>query len=113
MQDTGYRIQDARSKKEDVMKRSVLSFCFGLLFTSIIDGQTRGDMESLILRGKEQIQEAEDSWDLPQMLGARAFFERLLNDPTYPWLVHYYIGFVDVRLFNYYFLWERGWPGHL
>jgi tetratricopeptide (TPR) repeat protein len=85
------------------MRMLVLSFCFILLFTSVNNGQAPGDMETLILRGKEQIQGAEDSWDLQQMLGARAFFERLLNDPAYPWLVHYYMGFVDVRLFNYYF----------
>lgn len=85
------------------MRRTILSLSFLLLFTSVNNGQAPGDTESFILRGKELIQKAEDSWNLPQMLGARAFFERLLNDPTYPWLVHYYIGFVDMRLFSYYF----------
>jgi hypothetical protein len=36
------------------------------------------------------------------MLAARAFFKRLVNEPTYPWLIHYYIGCADKRIANFY-----------
>ncbi len=60
-------------------------------------------IDSLIIQGKEEIQTAVDGWDLQKMQAARGFFERLLNDSTYPWLVHYYIGYADRGIVNYYF----------
>lgn len=74
-----------------------------ILCTAPIYGQGLSVVDSLILQGKEQIQKAVDAWDFHQMLAARAFFERLLNDPTYPWLIHYYIGYTDLRILNYCF----------
>jgi len=63
----------------------------------------QSSVDSLIIQGKGQIQSAVDGWDLQGMQAARGFFERLANDPTYPWLAHYYIRYVDMRIVTYYF----------
>jgi len=85
------------------MKRPLLLLLIIFICTGPIYGQSPAAIDSLILQGKEQIQKALDAWDLQQMLAARAHFERLLNDPTYPWLIHYYIGYTDLRIVNYCF----------
>jgi tetratricopeptide (TPR) repeat protein len=89
------------------MKKITLLIFAVLWITGMAHAQNQANIEALILQGKENSQKAIDAWDFQRMLGARAFFERLLSDPTYPWLVHYYIGFVDMRIFHYYFSQEK------
>jgi len=81
------------------MKRVVLIIWCCILVTSIVRAQKIARIDSLILKGKEEMNEAVNSWNPEKMIQARAYFERLLSDTTYPWLVHYYIGFIDTRLF--------------
>lgn len=83
------------------MNKFFLIFGMILVFSSLAFAQS--PVDSLILQGKEQIQTAVDGRDIQKMLTARGFFERLLNDPTYPWLAHYYIGYADRGIVNYYF----------
>lgn len=71
-------------------------------------GADPGDIDSLIIEGQKKIQKGVDSWDLAAMLRARAYFERLLADSTYPWLVHYYIGYADLRLVTRYYSEQNG-----
>lgn len=83
------------------MKKTTLLIFSVLCISGMVHAQTQSNIEALILQGKENIQKAVDAWDLQQMLGSRAFFERLLSDPSYPWLVHYYIGFIDLQIAHY------------
>ena len=88
--------------------KKVIQFVFVVLcITGIAHAQNQTNIEALILQGKENVQQAIDVWDLQEMLGSRAFFERLLSDSTYPWLVHYYIGFIDMRIFHYHLSQEK------
>lgn len=79
-------------------KLMVIIFCL-ILVTNTVLSQEASEIDSLILQGKELMYEAVNSWNPDKMIQARAYFERLLSDTTYPWLVHYYIGFIDTRLF--------------
>lgn len=83
------------------MNRVFLVVGIILIFGSLAYAQN--PVDSLILQGKNQIKSAVDGWDLQKMLAARGLFERLLNDPTYPWLIHYYIGYADRGIVTYYF----------
>ena len=84
------------------MKKGTVSFLIILLCARVNYAQSQSGIDSLILQGKERIQKAVDSRDVQQMLAARAFFKQLVNDPTYPWLIHYYIGYADKRIVNFY-----------
>ncbi len=84
------------------MKRVRISLV-SILFCAMLGAQQDPSIiNGLILQGKAAIQKGADAWDLEQMLAARAHFERLTNEGTYPWLVSYYIGFVDMKLFYHY-----------
>lgn len=85
------------------MKKVIILLMILLLGACLNYAQNPTDIDSVILQGKDNIRKATSAWNIQQMMGARAFFERLQNDQTYPWLVHYYIGFVDSRIFHYYF----------
>ncbi len=80
-----------------------LLFVVGMILVISSLAHAQSHVDSLIIQGKEQIQSAVDGWDLQKMIAARGFFERLLNDPTYLWLAHYYIGYADMRIVTYYF----------
>ena len=84
------------------MKKGTVSFLIILLCAGVNHAQSLSDIDSLILQGKDHIQKAVDSQDVQQMLAARAFFKQLVNNPTYPWLIHYYIGYADKRIVNFY-----------
>ena len=71
--------------------------------TSVSYSRSSSSIDSLVFQGKRQIQQAVNAWNLQKMLAARAFFERLLADKNYPWLIHYYIGLADLHIFHYYF----------
>jgi tetratricopeptide (TPR) repeat protein len=86
------------------MRKIIALSVFAFLSTARgIHAQSPTVIDSLIIKGKEQIQNSLDTWNLQQMLAARAFFERMAGDTTYSWLIHYYLGYADSRLFNYYF----------
>ena len=83
------------------MKKGLFVFSIIILLVGTGIAQIPLKIEELILKGKQQIQQAVDVWDLKQMLAARAIFERLSADESYPWLVHYYIGYMDMCIFHY------------
>ncbi|RKY76431.1 hypothetical protein DRQ00_08750 [candidate division KSB1 bacterium] len=85
------------------MKKVFALFLLIFISAGISRAQNLPAIDSLIIQGKEQIQQAVNTWNGQKMLAARAFFERLLNDPTYPWLIHYYIGYADRGIVNFYF----------
>jgi tetratricopeptide (TPR) repeat protein len=76
-----------------------------LLFLSpfITIAQSEINVDSLIIQGKQQLDRAENTWQETDLLQARAYFERLLTDPSKAWLVRYYIGLTDYRLETFYF----------
>jgi len=90
-----------------MMRKNILFLLMSLYLTQLGFAQSVRNIDDLILKGKKNIQNAEAAWELPQLMVARGFFERLMNDPEYPWLVHYYIGFVDMRLFRFYLIQEQ------
>jgi len=75
---------------------------FMLLFAGGSFAQTAGSIDSLIISGKKLLQAAVNTWEEPQLIQARGYFERLLQDETYPWLVQYYMALADYRLLNFY-----------
>ena len=90
------------------MKKGLLSTIFILCLTGLSHAQSGRNVDDLILQGKEIIAKAEADWNLQQLMAARSFFERLTGDTTYLWLVHYYIAYVDMRLFSYYYGQKEG-----
>jgi hypothetical protein len=63
---------------------------------------TKISVDSHLVRGKEMIGEAVDTWSLEKMVASRAHFERLLTVGGKEWLVRYYLGYTDWRLSHYY-----------
>ncbi len=59
-------------------------------------------IDSLIIQGKTQLQQAVNAWQEPDLLQARAHFERLLTSAERNELVRYYIALADLRLTIYY-----------
>lgn len=75
-----------------------------LFLTPVISiAQTETNIDSLIIQGKQQLQQATNKWTDVDLLRTRAYFERLLMDGSKSWLVRYYIGMADYRLVSYYF----------
>ena len=83
------------------MKNLIALFLILLLIPMLSFSQT--NIDSLIIQGKQQLQQATNKWTDADLLQARAYFERLLMDDSKSWLVHYYIGLADYRLVSYYF----------
>ena len=83
-------------------KVSILLILF-FLFPLIAIAQSEANIDSLIIIGKHQLHQAVHKWTDTALLGARAYFERLLTDHSKTWLVHYYIGLADYRLASYFF----------
>ena len=84
------------------MKRNAIIFIVIMFFPVLLVAQGEKNIDTYIIQGKQLVQETLKTWSESDMLKARAFFERLLTDTTYPWLIHYYIGFADDRLVSYY-----------
>jgi tetratricopeptide (TPR) repeat protein len=63
---------------------------------------TKISVDSHLVRGKEMIGEAVDTWSLEKMVTSRAHFERLLTVGEKEWLIRYYLGYTDWRLSHYY-----------
>lgn len=85
------------------MKALFSSLLILILTLTNVWGHEGAAIDSMIIKGKAQLQSALNSWDLSQLLNARAFFERLQQDQTYPWLIHFYIGYADSRITEYFF----------
>jgi tetratricopeptide (TPR) repeat protein len=85
------------------MKKAFVIIMLMFLSPFITIAQTETDIDSLIILGKLQLEQAENIWQETDLLQARAYFERLLTDPSKTWLVHYYIGLTDYRLVSFYF----------
>lgn len=85
------------------MKKTLVIILMLLLSPFIAIAQTESNIDSLIIQGKQQLQQATSKWTDADLLGARAYFERLLMDGSKNWLVRYYIGLVDYRLVSYFF----------
>lgn len=85
------------------MKRLLVVVISFLLLTGSIWAMESQKADSLILNGKVMIQKAVDAWNLQQMLGARGYFERLLNSDADAGRIHYYLGYIDWRITGYFF----------
>ncbi len=82
-------------------KTLLVAAIFSVLLSHSAESQVA--IDSLILNGKKQIKESVDSWNIQRLISSRGFFERLVGDTTYPWLIHYYIAYADMRIHIYYF----------
>jgi tetratricopeptide (TPR) repeat protein len=89
------------------MKKKMVCFLIVLCIVQGLSAQTNTKLDSLILVGKGRMQEAVDMWDVQKMMASRALFERLSGDSSASWLVHYYLGFADLKIFHYYFFREE------
>lgn len=85
------------------MKTLITILLILFLFPVLLFSQPDVNIDSLIIQGKQQLKQAENSWQEPDLLQARAYFERLLTDNSNAWLVRYYIGLVDYRLTSFFF----------
>jgi tetratricopeptide (TPR) repeat protein len=85
------------------MKTLITLFLILFIIPVSLFSQTDVSIDSLIIQGKQQLQQATNKWTDMDLLQARAYFERLLMDGSKSWLVRYYIGLVDYRLVSYYF----------
>ena len=85
------------------MKKLIIFWSIILLLPVVTQAQTEASIDSFIIKGKQQLHQALNTWTEPSLLAARAFFERLQTDSTYPWLIHYYIALADYRLVSFYF----------
>jgi tetratricopeptide (TPR) repeat protein len=84
------------------MKKIIILVSMLILIPGAMLAQTDASIDSFIIKGKQQLQQAMNSWKESDLLTARAFFERLQLDPSYPWLIHYYIALTDYRLVSFY-----------
>jgi tetratricopeptide (TPR) repeat protein len=72
-----------------------------LIFASMAFAQ--GNVEKMIIEGKEQFKVASNTYEDEAFIKARSLFERLLMQDQKLDLIHYYIGFADYRLATKYF----------
>lgn len=82
--------------------KAIILLIFVLLIPCVGLTQSAASIDSLIISGKTVLQDAVNEWEESKLIQARGFFERLLQDDTYPWLVHYYVALADYRLVNFY-----------
>jgi len=85
------------------MKQFILIVAILLSGFELAYNQQITPIDSMILRGKDQLFQTENLWDLNQLIAARSYFERLLEDPSYGWLAHYYLGLADSRIVGFCF----------
>ena len=66
--------------------------------------QSETEIDSLIVRGKQQLRYAAlAKFKEQDLMLARAHFERLSSNESYAWLIRYYIALADYRLVSFYF----------
>ena len=85
------------------MKKLMLTSLLVLLIPMLTYSQSSSNLDSLIIQGKKQLQQALNKWSEMDLLKTRAYFERLLLNQPESWLVHYYFAFADSRLVSFYF----------
>ena len=85
------------------MKKIFIPCLFVILIPVILSAQSEALIDSFIVKGKQQLHHALNTWKEQDLLSARAFFERLQTAPTYSWLIHYYIALADYRIVSFYF----------
>lgn len=74
-----------------------------ILSASLSFAQESIDVNRMIVDGKADIEAAVAAWDLPKMMTARGYFERLLTLEQSTEIVHYYIAYADFRIVGFYF----------
>ncbi len=84
------------------MKKSVIIILSTILLPVVVLSQSISTSDSLILKGKDLLKEAIDHWEEPELLQARAHFERLIGSKSHPELVYYYLAMADLRLGIFY-----------
>lgn len=84
------------------MKKVTFAFCIFLLVPFLLHAQMEN--QEPVLKGKEMLRQAFNTWSDTDFLKSRAYFERLLNisEAQDSWLIHYYIGYSDWRLSTFY-----------
>jgi len=85
------------------MKKISFACLMLLVLSMFVKAQSISKIDSLIITGKQQLHDAVNIWQEQNLINARAVFERLLSDNTYPYLIHYYIALADYRLVSFYF----------
>lgn len=84
---------------EVIMKKTISTIIIAFFLAGILYAQENSKVDSLIIKGKTQMMEAFDSWNFEKMNNSRAYFERLLSiESEQQFLIHYYIGFIDLRI---------------
>lgn len=82
------------------MKKLII---IAILFPVIVSAQSAATIDSFIIKGKQRLHQALNTWQEPDLLMARAFFERIPADSAHSWLIHYYLGLADYRMVSFYF----------
>ena len=85
------------------MKRIIIIYLLVSILPLSLMAQTAARIDSFIIKGKQQLYYARNTWKEHDLFMARAYFERLVNNPNYSWLIHYYIALADHRLVSFYF----------
>ena len=83
------------------MKKAMIVF-FILSIAVNVSAKRQAEMDSLLISTREHLQAGIDEWDVIKMLQARAQFEKMISEYPDPWLVRYYIGYADSKIFAYY-----------
>jgi len=89
------------------MKYSKIMIVLLLLSALSVNAQETIKIDSLIVTGKQKLQQATNKWQESQFIESRAYFERLLSNGKKAWLTHYYIALTDFRLFSFHFTQEH------
>jgi len=84
--------------------------CFVLVvwgfFPAVVSAQSTAvsdHPDSLLIRVRAQMHEANSTFETGKLVEARATFERILPMTAKPWLVHYYIALTDRYLSQHYY----------
>ena len=88
------------------MKRFYFVFVAWAFFPAVLSAQssaTFGHPDSLLIRVRAQMHEANSLFETGKLVEARATFERILPMTEKPWLVHYYIALADRYLSQHYY----------
>lgn len=83
------------------MKKFLRAFLLTSALLLAINARAQS-VDSLIIQGKNLINEGCNLWEAALMQKARAQFERLLADKKHEALVRYYLGYCDYRLATFY-----------
>lgn len=85
------------------MKKMILGLVLVIFLPTLAFAQGAASIDSLIIAGKAMQARALNVWTEQELMQARAYFERLLNQPEKTWLIRYYIALADYRMVSFYF----------